>query len=265
MNTYTAGAPTRAMLAPERRTRIAELVRQNDSVRILDLCEMFEVSEVTIRSDLELLAKQGVLIRSRGGAVVNAHASISSAFEQRAGQHADEKSRIGRAAAGLVSPGDTIIMDAGTTVMEMANSLGTVAPLSVITNALNVAMKVGSLPDVHVFVVGGSLDRLLISTIGLQAERDLSELVAKKVFLGIPAFDLDAGLTALSIESARTKRAMIEVAQRVVLLADSSKWGQVSFAKVAPLTRVDTIVTDPGLPVDARIAIENLGIEIIFA
>jgi DeoR family transcriptional regulator, aga operon transcriptional repressor len=261
MESATSG--TRLLLAQERRNRIVELAQHHAAVRIGDLSKMFEVSDVTIRSDLEVLAKQGYVIRGRGGAVANVRASLSSAFEQRAGRHLEEKQRIGAAAARLVSPSDTIIMDAGSTLMEMAKSLDRVAPLTVITNALNIAMQVGSLPDVNVFVIGGSLNRLSLCTIGLQAEHDLGDLVAQKAFVGIPAISPDAGLTDLSIESARTKRALIAAAQQVILLADSSKWGEIGFAKVIPLTRVNTIVTDTGLPDDARAIIEHQGIELI--
>lgn len=261
MESATSEAPL--LLAQERRNRILELSQQRAAVRICDLSKMFKVSDVTIRSDLELLAEQGYLIRSRGGAVANVRPSLTSAFEHRAGRNLDEKQRIGAAAARMVGPGDTIIMDAGSTLMEMAKSLNRVSPLTVITNALNIAMQVGSLPEVSVFIIGGSLNRLSLCTIGLQAGHDLYDLVAQKVFLGIPAISPDAGLTDLSIESARTKRAMIAAAQQVILLADSSKWGEVGFAKVMPLERVTTFITDTGLPDDARAIIERGGTELI--
>ena len=149
--------------------------------------------------------------------------------------------------------------------MEMARSLDKVSPLTVITNALNVAMQIGSLPDVNVFVVGGLLNRLAISTTGSQAQRDLSELVAQKAFIGISTVNVETGLTDLSLEGARTKRAMIEAAQEVILLADSSKWGRVGFAKVALLSAVHTIISDGGLPSDTRTTIESMGIRLIIA
>jgi DeoR/GlpR family transcriptional regulator of sugar metabolism len=250
-------------MAVERRARIAELARRDGSVRIKRLRDLFGVSEVTIRADLDILAEQGVLIRDRGGAVVNTRASLFTAFDQRAGLNLDEKRRIGQAAARLVRPGDTIIMDAGTTVMEMARNLEGISPLTVVTNALNVATQVGSLPDVHVILVGGSLSRETISTIGYHAERDLNDLVVQKVFLGTHAVDLQAGVTDLSIEIAQTKRAMVRAARKVILLADSSKWGRVGFAKVVPLADVHTFVTDSALPETAREAIEQLGVELV--
>jgi DeoR/GlpR family transcriptional regulator of sugar metabolism len=220
---------------------------------------------VTVRHDLDLLAQQGLLVRDRGGAMPQAHASMFTAFEQRAGLNLEAKRRIGRAAVQLVIPGDTIIMDAGTTIMEMARNLGDVAPLTVVTNALNIATQVGSLPHAHVVLVGGSLSRETISTIGPHAERDLNDLIVQKVFLGTHAVDLEAGLTDLSIEVAQTKRAMIRAARQVILLADASKWGRVGFAKVVPLGAVHVIITDTALPAEAQAAIERLGIQLILA
>lgn len=256
---------TKDLMAVERRARIADLARSQGSVRIKDLCDLFGVSQVTIRGDLDFLAGQGVLTRDRGGAIANARASLFTAFDQRAGQNLEEKRRIGRAAARLVQPGDTIVMDAGTTVMELAKALDDVSPLTVVTNAVNVATQLGSLPDVHVILVGGSLSRETISTIGPHAERDLNDLVVQKVFLGTHAVDLEAGLTDLSIEIAQTKRAMVRAARQVILLADSSKWGRVGLAKVVPLSAVHVLVTDSGLPGEAQEAVKRLGVELILA
>ena len=247
----------------ERRARIAELVAQQRSVRVSELSNLFQVSEVTIRNDLDLLAKQGLLVRDRGGALANTQASLTIAFEQRAVLNQEEKRRIGDAAAQFVTPGDTIIIDAGTTTLEMARHLSNLSPLTVVTNALNVAVQVGTLPDAHVILVGGSLNRDTISTIGPHAERDLNDLLVNKVFLGIHAADLEAGLTDTSIEIAQIKRAMIRAGRQVILLADSSKWGRVAFAKVAPLEAVHVIVTDSGLPDDTRAACERLGIRLV--
>src|SRR5439155_22894047 len=132
--------------------------------------------------------------------------------------------------------------------MELARSLAHVTPLTVVTNALNIATQVGSLPGVNVVVVGGSLNEETISTYGPQAERSLNDLVVQKVFLGTHAMELEAGVTDTSIEIVQVKQAMVRAARRVILLADSSKWGCVAFAKVVPLSGVHTIVTDSNLP-----------------
>src|SRR5438876_11849059 len=129
----------KALLAAERRGRIADLLMQQGAVRVNELSDLFGVSEVTIRGDLDLMAKEGLLRRDRGGAIAISHPGLITAFEQRAGVNLEEKRRIGRVAAQFVSPNDTMILDAGTTVMELARSLAHVTPLTVVTNALNIA------------------------------------------------------------------------------------------------------------------------------
>ena len=149
-----------------RRREIAELISREGVVRVDELSAKFGVSEVTIRNDLEIMAKEGLLIRDRGGAIANLRTNLAVAFEQRAAANQAVKRRIGQAAARMVQPGETIILDAGTTLTEMAAALGAIAPLTVVTNAVNIALLVGALPDVLVVMAGGSLSRQTISTVG---------------------------------------------------------------------------------------------------
>ncbi len=253
----------RSLSALERRLSITQLAGEQGSVRVRELSELFQVSEVTIRSDLELLTQQGFLLRDRGGAILNENGGLFVAYAQRAAVNLEVKRRIGRFAATLVNPGATIIMDSGTTVMEMAKCLSNDLSLTVITNALNVAIHIGSLPNARVIVLGGSLIRETISTLGHNVERDLNELVVQITFLGANAMDAEFGVTETSAELARGKRLMVHAARRVILLADSYKWGRVSFAKVLSLSDIDLLVSDTGLPMEAQAAIRNLGIELI--
>ncbi len=253
----------RSLSAVERRLNITQLAGENGSVRVRELSELFQVSEVTIRSDLEALTRQGFLLRDRGGAILNENGGLFVAYAQRASVNLEAKRRIGRYAATLVAPDETIIMDAGTTVMEMAKSLSVDLSVTVITNALNVAIQVGSLPNAHIIVLGGSLIRETISTLGHNAERDLNELAVQTVFLGANAMDGEFGVTDTRAELARGKRLMRQAARRVVLLADSSKWGCVAFAKVLPLSELDLLISDTGLSTEAQATIRGLGVELI--
>jgi DeoR/GlpR family transcriptional regulator of sugar metabolism len=248
-----------------RRAQIADLVRQRGVVRVAELADLFRVSEVTIRNDLAQLEKEGQLIRDRGGAITPAQVSGLLAVEHRSELSREEKRRIGEAAAQLVSPGDTIIMDAGTTVVEMSRHLSTMAGLTVVTNALNVVAELSAASEAHLILLGGSFHRASSSTLGPLAEQSLDDLVVQKVFLGTQAIDVGVGLTDASIEIAQVKRAMIRAARQVILLADTSKWGRTGFYKIAPLTAVHTIVTDTGIPDHARAAVERLGIELLIA
>ncbi len=260
-------AETRLPMVLQRRAQIAEHVRQSGSARVTDLAEQFQVSEVTIRNDLMQLEKQGQLIRDRGGALPLDHArELTSllAVEQRAHLHIAEKQRIARAAAQLVNPGDTILMDAGTTVVEMAPHLAGIASLTVVTNALNVALEVAAKTDAKIILLGGTFSREASSTLGSLAEHTLGELLVQKAFLGTQAFDLENGLTDTTIEIAQVKRAMIRASRRVILLTDSSKLGQSGF-KVAPLSAVHVLITDHRLPEETTAALENLGVEVVVA
>ena len=255
----------RAPMILQRRAQIAELVRQTGAMRVTDLAARFQVSEVTIRNDLMQLEKQGLVIRDRGGALPLGHPrELTSllAVEQRAHLHIAEKRRIARAAAQLVSAGDTIIMDAGTTVVEMAPHLAGIASLTVVTNALNVALEVSTKCDARVILAGGNFSRESSSTLGSVTEQTLGELIVQKAFLGTQAFDFEHGLTDTTMEIAQVKRAIIRAARRVILLTDSSKLGQSGFIKVAPLTAVQTLITDDALPAEARPSLEKAGIEL---
>jgi len=249
----------------QRRAQIADLVRERGSMRVTELAELFQVSEVTIRNDLVQLEKDGELMRDRGGAVPGvAPRQITSllAVEQRAHLQTEQKRRVARAAAALVKPGDTIIMDAGTTVVEMVPFLVDITPLTVVTNALNVVLEVAAKTEARIILLGGTFNREASSSIGSITERMLGDLVVQKAFLGTQAFDLENGLTDTTLEIAEVKRAMIRAARRTVLLTDSTKLGRSGFIKVAPLTAMHTVICDDGLPAEMRSALEQLGIEV---
>ena len=249
----------------ERRALILDLIGSRRSLQVEPLAEHLSVSAVTVRKDLDTLAEQGLLIRTRGGAIAEVRLGLTTAFAQRAQANKAEKRRIGAAAARLVAPGDTILLDAGSTIMEMALALHGVSPLAVVTSAPNTATLLASYEGVRVTIVGGSLSAETISTYGPYAIHGLSDILVAKVFLAVHALDEVAGLMDPSPEIAQVKQGMIRTGRRIILLADSSKWGQRAFVKVAPLSAVHTVVTDSGLPPEAREALERAGVEVISA
>lgn len=243
----------RGMLTVERRRRIAGMVAAQGSLRVRQLSRKFGVSEVTIRTDLKAMAHDGLLIRSHGGAVARRDTPLSTAYDVRAREHLEAKRRIARAAVAMLQPGETVILDSGTTLMELARAIPSDLPLTVITNALNVAACLAAAPQRHVIVTGGSLSPEIIATVGPLAEECLGKLVADKLFLSAQAIDPKLGVTDVSPEVARIKRAMIGSARQVILLADSSKWRQTSTVRVVPLRTVHEFVTDHDFPAaDAR-------------
>lgn len=252
-----------AALLEDRQSQIVEMVAEHGSVRVAALSRRFGVSQVTIRTDLERLARQGLLVRNRGGAVAVSRTSLSTAFTERARFRQEEKIRIADRAARLVAAGDSVFVDAGSTMMEIAQRISDVAPLTVVTNALNISIFLGGFPGINVIQVGGSLSPETISTVGPIAERDIDELVVDKLFLAAHSFDADLGILDVSVEVARAKMAMIRIARQVVLVADSSKYGQRALAKVAPLSAAHMLITDAGMPEQAAQAVRALGVEVV--
>ena len=252
-----------AALLEDRQRQIVEMVAEHGSVRVAILSRKFGVSQVTIRTDLERLARQGLLVRNRGGAVAVSRTSLSTAFTERARFRQEEKIRIAERAASLASAGDSVFVDAGSTMMEIAQRLSDVAPLTVVTNGLNIAILLGGFPGINVIQVGGSLSPETISTVGPIAERDIDELVVDKFFLAAHSFDADLGILDVSVVVARAKMAMIRIARQVVLVADSSKYGQRALAKVAPLNAAHMLITDTDLPDSALQAVRALGVEVV--
>ena len=258
-------------MTQHRRRQILELVKTDGAAHVTALAQKFGVSTVTIRNDLTKLAEAGELLRDRGGAIT-APASRPAilvthllGLNERALLNHEAKQRIGKAAAQLVEAGDTIIMDAGTTVVEMAPHLGGIMPFTVVTNALNVALTIGGATSAQVILLGGTLSRDASSSVGPLAEQTLADLSVGKLFLGTQALDLHDGLTDTTLEIAQVKRAMIKAAKQIYLLADSTKWDHTGFIKVAPLEEMDALITDAGFPASARPAIERLGIRLILA
>lgn len=263
INPHDLGAEALTPLMLDRRARIAAMVRQRGSVRVQELAELFQVSSVTIRTDLVQLEKEGALVRDRGGAVSIAQPSALVAFEQRAILHQEVKERIGRAAASLVAPGDTILLDAGTTVVEMVRYLPIGAQLTVVTNALNVAIELRARGETRVVLLGGTVNYETFGTLGPMAEQALDDLNVQKLFLAAETVDLTSGITDSTMEIAQVKRAMVRAARQVVLLADSSKWGRAGFIKVAPLSAVQTVVVDAGLPPSECATMERMGVNLM--
>lgn len=257
----------------QRRQRIVELVRADGEQRVADLAARFDVSTVTIRTDLAALEREGRVVRAHGAATAPETTDEKTAglvtsllkLGERATLHLEQKRRIGRAAAARVTPGDTILLDAGTTSVEIARQIARVEPLTVVTNALNVALELGAAPAQRLILLGGAYHAESSSTVGPLAVQSLSDLAVGTLFLGTQAFDAAPGLTDSTMEIAEVKRAMIRAARRVVLVTDSSKWGRASLHRVADLEEIDTLITDDGLPAAARELCARLGVELVIA
>jgi len=231
----------------ERRQNIVIALTDAGQLSVVDLSARFDVSEVTIRQDLQALSEQGVLQRTRGGALsINAMPEFS--FDVRQQQQSAEKARIGQAAAGLVHDGDTIFLDASTTAQAMLPHLKQRSELTIITNSLRIAINLLDAPHIHVFMPGGSLRRTSISVAGQPQAPFLAGVNIEIGFFGARGLSIKEGLTDAGLEEAQMKRGMVERCRRVVGVLDSRKWGKVSAATFAQLHQLDSIITDVDAP-----------------
>jgi DeoR/GlpR family transcriptional regulator of sugar metabolism len=253
------------MLSRERQETIVALLDDEDSISVAELVNRFSVSEMTVRRDLEELGRRGLIKRVHGGAMSARGRGYERPLQKRATAHSEPKARIGRAAAELVAAGESIAIDVGTTTFEMARNLIERANITVITPSLNIACLLADEPGLRLIITGGIVRHGERSLIGRLAEDAFARFHVDKLFLAVGCIDFEAGLTEFNLEDAQVKQEMIRSAREVILLADSSKLGQVAFASVAPLAAVRRWVTDDGLPEDARERLGREGIEVIIA
>jgi DeoR/GlpR family transcriptional regulator of sugar metabolism len=230
-----------------------------------ELAEEFGVSEMTIRRDLETLEADGLARRVRGGAISVVSRAYEPPLAVRAATASAAKAAIGAAAAALVNDGDTVIIDVGTTTLELARALHGRRGLTVVTASLPIAVELGNDPDIRVLVTGGQVRAGELSLTGGMAEDAFGALNCDLAFIGVAGICPVPGLTEYNPDDARVKRAAIAAARRSVVLADSSKLGRVAFATVAPLSAVDAVVTDAPAAHRAARDLAAAGAEVIEA
>ena len=251
------------MLAQERQRHILELIRSG-VVTVKELSEKMEVSPMTVRRDLAALERDGMLVRVHGGAYspeINGATEIP--YRRKRAEHLEEKRRIGRKAAELVGVGETLILDAGSTTLEVARHLKENTRLTVVSNDLEVLGELARRGGMTVIDTGGMLLESVYTLAGPRTEAMLRSVHVHRVFLGADAVSLDDGVTNRTLHEVAVKQAMIEAASQVILVAASHKFQQRVFATVCPLEQLDVIVTDTGLPADVAARIEERGVKLI--
>lgn len=254
------------MAVPEqRRTLILKTLEERGSVSVVDLAERLAVSMMTIRRDLMELEKEGVLRRVHGGAVSARGRAYEPVFPRRTDVMSAEKARIGRAAVQMISDGDTVALDVGTTALEVARSLVGRQNVTVITPSLHVANELLGQPGVRLVVSGGIARPVEGSLIGELARHAFKRLFVDRLFLGVASIDAGHGISESNWDDALIKQAMISSAKEVVVVADSSKFRRVAFAHVADFAQVHRLITDSEPPEEIRQALEDAGVQITIA
>lgn len=247
------------MLATQRQERILAVVSQKGGARVSDLVDLLKVSDMTVRRDIDVLVARGLADKVHGGVMALAGRSTEEpGFLAKSARQTAEKQAIARAAARLVEPGAAVAISAGTTTYQVARELRSVAELTVVTNSVPVAQLLHDerRADLTLILVGGERtpsDAL----VGPVAVRALRELHVDWLFLGVHGIDAHAGLTTPNLIEADTDRALIDCARRLVVTADSTKWGVVGLSTITPLDAVDVLVTDDSLTRSARDAVRE--------
>jgi DeoR family transcriptional regulator of aga operon/DeoR family fructose operon transcriptional repressor len=250
----------------ERRQAIIDVLAQQGRAAVADLSTQFGVSEVTIRSDLQALAEQGLILRTHGGAVLNPESGQDHlALNQRQRRKVAEKARIGAAGAALIDDGAAVFLDSSSTSLAIAHQLKQHRHLTVLTNSLAVAQELLDAPGVNVVMTGGVLQKETASLVGTAGLAWLEQYNIQLGFFGAHGITADAGLTDVSLEQAEVKRPIVRLCRRVVAVLDSTKWGQVGIASFAHVADLQTIITDDAAPAADIAALKRLGIDIRIA
>ena len=231
-------------------------------LKVADLSSQLNVSEVTIRKDLKELEGKKLLFRNHGSVSLFSSLTGDRHIDEKEKVQVEEKLRIADAAKTLLKPNDRIIIASGTTVLAFANRITTTEPLTVITPSVKISLSLCYRQNIEVIQLGGSMRRSSASVIGPDAETFLFDLACNKLFLGIDGLDLDFGLTTSNIGEAHLNRVMMKAAQKVIVLADSSKFGKRGFGKICDLENVHRIITDNNAPVSYVQALREKGIEV---
>jgi len=250
------------MLSEERRRAIQQLLSAQKRVLVDDLVRKFGVSPVTIRKDLKILERQGILTKVHGGAILNQALIPDLALTEKERLQAKEKQRIARRAADLVKEGDVIILDSGSTTTFIARYLKLKEGLTIITSAVNIATELAASRN-EVILTGGFLQERSFSLVGPLAEDAIRRMTADRLFLATNGIDFDVGLTTPSVLEAKVNQLMIRAAAEVIVVADSTKFGRRSMAVICDVADVDRIITDKNVKPECVEKMKLLGVDVI--
>lgn len=252
------------LFVEERKMKIIEYVEHHKKATVAELCDHFGMSSATIRNDLRDLESSKLIIRTHGGVMVKTKTGLELDSAQKEDQHLDSKRRLARVALDLIEDGDTVILDTGTTTLEIAKILDTRSDITVVTNDLAIASVLESHPGATIVLMGGIVRKSFHCTVsaGDAGAQIISGLVVDKAFMGTNGLSLSRGATTPDIATSQTKKLMVSMASSVIVVCDSSKLGRDSFAQFASLDQIDMIVTD-GCRDDDKKELEALGVDVI--
>lgn len=253
------------MKKTERREKILEILNKQGSVDVSELAKLFNLTEMSIRKDLNYLSNQGKLQRTYGGALSWTTSTLELSLREKQERNLLEKSLIGRKAASIIQDGDTIMLDSGTTTQQVAKNLTEHKNLTVITNGINIINTIAGIEGITLYTVGGQIGTKSYAIVGSEAEKALKKYFAKLCIIGVEGVDLEKGLTSNSQMDANITMILVERASKRILVTDSSKIGQVALIPVCPLENIDILVTDEGTPQSFIDEAQKRGVEVFIA
>lgn len=253
------------MYAPERHQQILAAARAEGRVDVSELSRALSVTPETVRRDLTVLERHGLLRRVHGGAIPVERFGFEPAIADREGRLSGQKERIAKLALDELPEGGSIILDAGTTTVRLAEMLPADRELLVVTHALPIAMLLASRPNITLHLLGGTVRGRTLAAVGEWTLRALEDVYADVAFLGTNGITVGQGLTTPDLAEAHVKRALVRSARRVVVLADHTKIGRADFVRVAPIDAVDTLITDADVDHELVEEIMAAGVEVLCA
>lgn len=228
----------------ERQKKILDYVNESKKATVNELSELIGVSKVTIRKYINELESKGLVIKTHGGVVsINSELNNEIPYSSKKGLNTTEKQKIGYAAAQLIEEGDVVILDAGSTTLEIVKHIEN-KHITIITNDIKIAYELAAKPSINLIITGGVSHKHVYTVVGFETEKFLNKIHANKTFLGADAINLENGITNRTLEEVAIKQAMIKAAEKVILVADHSKLNKMAFADVCKIEAIDTIVID---------------------
>lgn len=252
------------MFAIERRRKIISLLEEKNSVTVLELSKIFNITEETVRRDLEKLEKEGLLKRTYGGAVAIENTNMELPLKIREVTNIDNKHNIGLKVSDYIEDGDTIALDSSTTALQVAKQIKSKKRMTVITNAISVVYELSDAKDTTVISTGGTLRPSTMGFVGHLAEESIKKYNVDKAVISCKGIDMERGVTESNEAEAEVKKAMIDAADKVFLLADSTKFNKISFVKMLKFEVIDAIFTDKKLTEEWEQLISSKNIKLIY-
>lgn len=250
------------MSSLERQQKIIEIINAKGYESVINLCKALKVSAVTIRKDLKFLEKNNQLFRTHGGASNTNPFTIDRSVNEKEGLQREEKREIAKKAAEYIESNDSIIIASGTTMLALAREIAPNQKLTVITSALQVAGELVNHMDIDILQLGGMVRKSSSSVVGSYAEAILKDFYCTKLYLGVDGIDFEFGITTSNSMEAELNKSMINMAQKVIVLADHTKFGKRGFSKICGLDEIDEIITDKNLSQVIVDKFRNSGVKI---